>query len=192
MTISKTEIFNKSLMLFGGPSQTSFIDNAETDNSTQAVWCRIVYVSSMDFCAIDLQPGIFKEYRALDETSDSPESLDWEYAFDKPSEYIHLVRLTNAEDRTQEYDFDDIGNYLFCDFEEPIAELIISPEDSDIVKWPPGFAQMVAARIAVQIGSLWKPKMMPLAIQAYQAARREAFEALPDHIPKTPVWNENT
>jgi hypothetical protein len=192
MTISKEGLFNKALMIIGGPNQDSYIDNAETDDSTQAVWLRIVYVSSLDFCAIDLQPGLFKEYRAIDETSDSPESLDWAYAFDKPSEFIHLVRLTNANERTAEYDYDDIGDYLFCDFDEPIAELIISPEDSDMVRWPPGFSQMVSARMAVQVGSIWKPKMMPLAIQAYQAARTEAFNNMPYHIEKTPIWNENT
>lgn len=192
MSISKEDVFNRSLALIGGPGQTSYIDNAETDDSPQAVWLRIVYPSALDYCAVDLKPGIFKEYRDLDQTASSPESLDWKYVFDKPSEFIHLVRLTNGDDRTKEYDFDDIGKFYFCDFLTPIAEIIISPEGGDLTRWPIGFANMVSARMAREVGSIWKPEIIPLASRAYDEARREAFESQPQFVDKTPVWNENT
>ena len=192
MSISKEDIFNKALLIIGGPSQTSYIDNPETDKSTQAVWLRIVYDSALDYCAIDLKSGIFREYRALNQTSGSPESLDWSYVFDKPSESIHLVRITRADDRTKDYDFDDKGLYYFCDFENAIADIVISPESSEMARWPVGFHGMVSARMAMQVSAIWKPEMAAIAAASYDAARTEAFEMQPHYQPKTPIWNENT
>ena len=176
MSISKETIFNKALGFIGGPNQTSFIDNAETDDSTQAVWLRIVYNSALDYCAIDMLEDTFTEYRGLNQTTDSPETLDWAYAFERPSGMIHLVRLTNEGDRTQDFKYRQVGKYIFCDELTPFAEIIIPPEDSDMSTWPPGFSNMVSARMAREVGAIWKPEIVQLASLAYDAARIEALE----------------
>ena len=193
MSMSKEDIFNKSLGLIGGPNQTSYIDNAETNDSHQAIWLRIVYVSSLDYCAIDLKPGIFTLFKDLDKATTDPEKLDWEYAFDKPSESIQLVRLTQQDDRSMSHDYKDMGLYYFCDYETPIAEIITSPEGSDLTTWPVGFSNMVAARMAVEVGGIWKPEILAAATAKYDDARREAFETQPESYREpTPIWNQNT
>ena len=186
--MSKETVFNEALTLIGGPSQTSYISNAETDDSQQAIWMRIVWDGALDFCAIDLKADEFTEYTDLDETTDSPEILDWGYAFDRPAGMIHLVRLTNEGDRTQTFKSGIIGKYIVCDEQTPFAEIIISPEGSDLTTWPPGFSQMVSARMAVKIGSIWKPEILSVAAAAYNDARVEALAQRSVYEEPTEQW----
>ena len=188
MSTSKEDIFNRALGLIGGPNQTSYIDNAETDDSTQAVWLRIVYPSALDYCAIDILEDTFTQYTDLDQTTDSPEILDWAYAFEKPPGMVHLVKLTDEGDRTQSFKRKIVGKYILCDELEPFAEYIFSPEGSDMSTWPPGFSSMVAARMGVEVGAIWKPKIIGFANARYEAARNEALEQRSVYEEPTEQW----
>ena len=190
MSISKETIFNKALGLIGGPSQSSYIDDADTDTSTQAVWLRIVYPTALDFCAIDLEADVFSEYTDLDQTTDEPEKLDWSYAFEKPVGCIHIVKLITESDRTQSLEREERGKYIFCDEETPYAQIIISPEGSDMTTWPPSFSNMVAARMAVEVASIWKPEIMQIASAKYDTARVEAFEQRSVYEEPKELWGD--
>ena len=192
--MNKEDVFNNAIAIFGGPNQTDYVENADTDESDQAVWCRIAFPQALDFCAVEVGSKEFRKYYLLDTvTGDTVASADWEYVYSKPADFLQLVRLTDDGDLTKTYEHDERGGYIFTNDEDPYLDYIAKPDRDNTSSYSPGFANVVSARMAVMICGIWKKELIGYAAQRYSAALSEAHAQnnKSNYVEATSWWDAN-
>ena len=168
--MSKEDIWNSALSVIGGPDSSDYIENADTDVSQQAVWLRLLWPSSVDHSVIVIQPRDALRFKALSVTEDDVDDADYDYVFPRPPDCLLIDRLTCSTDRTQDYEYEEIGRYIMSDYNADYLKYYKKMDYDDTAYYSNGLADVISGRLAWRLASLWKKEMINTALSYYNMA----------------------
>ena len=192
--MSKEDIWNNSLAIIGGPDSGDYIENADTDTSTQAVWLRMAWPQALDFCAVEVEPKEFTDYANLALTGDSVSYPDYDYVYTRPVDCLSIVFQGTTTDMSVDYPLKETKQYILSNVKNARIEYIFHPDPDDTAYYSPGFSNVVSARLAVMICGIWKKELIGYAAQRYSAALAEAYgqDRKSNYVEQTEWWTDNT
>ena len=174
MSVSKEDIFNNALAIIGGPDDSDYIEDADTDNSTQAVWLQLGYAAAVDHAIINVEPREARAFEEISATGDTVKSSDFDYVYDRPVDCLLIKKLTSSTDRTAEYEYEEFGQYIMSDYDADYIEYYRALDYDDTAKFSTGLADVISARLAWKYAGVWKPEMLSAAVAYYNAALEDA------------------
>ncbi len=168
--MSKEDIFNSALAVIGGPDTSDYVENADTDQSQQAIYLRILWPSSVDHSVIVVKPRDALRFNTIDVTADDTDSADYDYVWNRPPDCLLIDRLTCSTDRTQDYEFEELGRYIMSDYGADYLKYYGKMDYDDTAYYSNGLADVISGRLAWRLASLWKKEMIGTALSYYNMA----------------------
>ena len=191
--MNKEDIWNNAIAIFGGPDESDLIENADTDQRTQAKWLRVSWPQALDFCAAEVEPKEFTDYKNLDLTGDSVSYPDYDYVYTRPADCLSIVFQGTSTDMSTDYPLKEVGQYILSNVKNARIEFITPPDRDNTGYYSAGFANVVSARLAVMICGIWKKELLPYAAQRYASALNESFaqDRKSTYVEPTSWWTDN-
>jgi len=168
--MSKEDIWNSALAVIGGPDSSDYVENADTDTSQQAIWLRILWPSSVDHSVVVVEPRDALRFKEISQTGDDVDSADYDYVFDRPPDCLLIKKLTCSTDRTQDYEFEEFGQYIMSDYGADYLEYYKKMDYDETAYYSNGLADVISGRLAWRLASVWKKDMIGAALQYYNMA----------------------
>lgn len=141
-------------MALGRIGITRQIANLATENSQEAVTCRLYYDDAVRFVLEDYPWPFATAYRELGLVEESPNS-DWLYAYRYPSDGVFIRRIVTDAGRV-DFDpmpfrvgLDDDGKLVYTD--QPDAVVEYTKLVTDESKFTPAFVEALSWKIASDV-----------------------------------------
>lgn len=198
---SNTDIANLALLHLGFGKT---IQNLDTERTAEANACRIFYDTALDIilCNFDWPFAGKKAALGLVETFTNPETDEWKYSYQYPSDslnfrkiYTPYVRNTNMQTRIPYRIFnatESAGKLIFTDQEDAIGEYTVRMTSVDLfpADFKMAFSYLLAAYIAPSITNGDNPGLANNMLQmaqffGTQATARNANEEKEEEIPQS-------
>jgi len=189
MAIDKVTLWNLALGVIGGAKNG--LISSELSEQDAADYCRAFWEEAVDQSIIALRPDEATSYYNCAEVdsddADYPEQPDWGYVFSLPSGYLDMVKYTNEDDRTANYEHKVIGEFILSDEPDCYIEYVHQIDYDDVAKMSPGLRKMIVAQLAVMVCPHYKPNMLVTAINnlAKEEAKSEELVYRHKYLPTT-------
>lgn len=180
---SKTSISNMALGRIG---VSQFVENVDTEKSTEAIQCLTYYDHNVEFVLRAFDWPFATGYRALGLVSEDPSS-DWEYAFRYPTDALKVRRVVTSLGRSDPnpppfvVGQDSQGPLIYTDEKNVTVEYTVRVTDPG--RFDPLFIDALAWKLAADIAP---------ALSRIKGARDDAMRmfAMSLNISQTIVANE--
>lgn len=151
MGTTKLKLYNETLRIVG---ERRLVTVADTGESRQAL--DEAYDDALQYCLEQGQFNFAARTVALEDTVAIDPQFGYTYVFEKPSDFVRLMRISASGDLVDHplQDFMDEGNYFHASV-DPLYIQYVSNHASyglDLTLWPQSFAKAVAAYLAMDIG----------------------------------------
>ncbi len=163
----KANIFNTAAAIIGGPNQSSYIENPDTDSSDQAIWMRTQWEDAVDHSIIMVKPSTARMMREISETADTVEASDYDYVYDRPNDCLEVERLSEQNDRTADYEYEEMGDYILSDYDADLLVFYKKLGYDATIDYTQGLGNVIAGRLAVLVTGIWKPEYIGMATNFY-------------------------
>jgi len=191
---SRVVIWNQCLSVFGS-TETGIIQD-DTDDSVVCQWLRMFEQEAADYCVSLFDWIEATTFVELGATADTVAIADWEYAYDKPADFLRIVNFTDEDGRALKLEYEILGKYIVSDitpgYIKYVRQMALVPNPgggTEVNEMSPTLRHLIAMRLAVLIAPVFNPKMKTIAIAEYDLALNEAKAANQDNVyVKQTTW----
>jgi hypothetical protein len=169
---TKLSVYNRALLALKSRRLANLTENRSERRDLDEVWSEtldwLLERALWNFAApaIEMTP-----------TADAETQFGYQYVFDKPEDYLRIVRIA-ANERFQPTlsDFEIAGDFVFSDV-SPMWLQYVSKDPAygrDPGKWPPSFAEALAMELAWRAG----PHICSMSAQDKDTLNKDRKKAL--------------
>lgn len=181
MAIDEVTLWNLALGIIGGADK-GLISSTSSEQAA-ATHCRAFWDEAVEQSIDLLRPDEARKYYNCAEVdsddADYPENSDWSYVFSLPADYLDLIKMTDENDRTANYDHEIVGEFILT--EESDCYIFYYFKLTDVSKMSPGLRRMIVAKLALMIAPHYKPRMLDVAIKNHDRVEAKAEESIYRH-----------